>query len=302
MTNKTETFLEYKALLFSIAYNMLGGIDIAEDIVQDTYLKWMETDAGNIRNTKAFLVRIVTNQCINHLHSARVQREKYIGVWLPEPLRNYDPDRDQARIESYHALSIGMLVLMERLTPQERAMFLLKEIFAYDYYELAEIFDKSTDHCRQLLKRAKDNLGKETHRFEVDMRVHEKMLRNFMQAASEGDLNGLIGLLKEDIRFFADGGGRKPITIDNKRLSAFPRPIMGSRNVVKALLYSFPRFRRATPDFHTELAFANGLPSVIAYSGDEPVGIISLETDGERIYNIYLQTNPDKLKHIKKAL
>jgi RNA polymerase sigma-70 factor (ECF subfamily) len=108
--------------------------------------------------------------------------------------------------------------------------------------------------------------------------------------------------LKEDIQFFADGGGRKPIIIDNKRLSAFPKPIKGSRNVVKALLYTFPRFRRATLDFHTELAFTNGLPSVIAYSGDEPVGIISLETDGERIYNIYLQTNPDKLKHIKKAL
>lgn len=302
MNNKTETFLEYKALLFSIAYNMLGSIDAAEDIVQDTYLKWMGTNADNVLHTKAFLVKVVTNQCINHLHSARVQREEYIGVWLPEPLRNYDPDRDQARVESYHALSIGMLVLMERLTPQERAVFLLKEIFAYDYYELAEIFDKSTDHCRQLLKRAKDNLGKETQRFEVDMRVHEKMLKNFLQAASEGNLEGLIGLLKEDITLFADGGGRKPFIVDNKRLSAFPRPINGSNNVIQALLHTFPRFRSAVPDLNVEFAFANGLPSVISYSGDEPVGIISIETDGERIRNIYLQTNPEKLKHIKKAL
>jgi RNA polymerase sigma-70 factor, ECF subfamily len=302
MTNKTETFLEYKALLFSIAYNMLGGIDAAEDIVQDTYLKWMETDAGNVRQTKAFLVKIVTNQCINYLNSARVQREKYIGVWLPEPLRNYDPSRDQSRIETYHALSIGMLVLMERLTPQERAVFLLKEIFAYDYFELAEIFDKSTDSCRQLLKRAKDNLGKETRRFEVDMHVHQKMLRNFLQAVAEGDLDGLIGLLKEDIQLFADGGGRKAIVVDNKRLSAFPKPINGSRNVINAMLRTFPRFLSALPELHVELAFANGLPSVISYSGDEPVGIISIETDGERIRNIYLQTNPDKLKHIKKAL
>lgn len=302
MNNKTETFLEYKALLFSIAYNMLGGIDAAEDIVQDTYLKWMETDANNVRHTKAFLVKIVTNQCINYLHSARVQREEYIGIWLPEPLRNYDADRDQARIESYHALSIGMLVLMERLTPQERAVFLLKEIFAYDYYELAEIFDKNTDSCRQLLKRAKDNLGKETQRFEVDMHIHEKMLRNFMQAVSEGDLDGLIGLLKEDIQFFADGGGRKPLIVNNQRLSAFPKPINGSKNVSTALLHAFPKFLSAVPDLRLELAFANGLPSVISYSGDEPVGIISLETDGERIRNIYLQTNPEKLKHLKKAL
>lgn len=302
MINKTETFLEYKALLFSIAYNMLGSIDGAEDMVQDTYVKWMETDANNVRHTKAFLVRIITNLCINYLNSARTQREKYIGIWLPEPLRNYDPDRDQAGIESYHALSIGMLVLMERLTPQERALFLLKEIFAYDYYELAEIFDKSTDSCRQLLKRAKDNLGKHTQRFEVDMRVHEHMLRNFLQAVSEGDLDGLIGLLKEDIQLFADGGGSKPIIVDNKRLTAFPKPIKGSAAVIRALLHTFPRFRRATPDLRMEFTFANNLPSLISYSGDEPVGIISLETDGERIRNIYLQTNPDKLKHLKQAL
>jgi RNA polymerase sigma-70 factor (ECF subfamily) len=281
---------------------MLGGIDAAEDMVQDTYLKWMEADTGNVRQTKPFLVRIVTNLCINYLHSARVQREQYIGFWLPEPLRQNASDGDQTRIESYSALSIGMLVLLERLTPQERAIFLLKEIFAYDYFELSEIFDKSTDSCRQLLKRAKDNLGKETQRFQVDMRVHEKMLRNFLQAASEGDLDGLIGMLKEDIQLFADGGGRKAILIDNKRLSAFPKPIKGSSNVVRALLSTFPRFRRATPDFHVELAFANGQPSVISYSGEEAVGIITLETDGERICNIYLQTNPDKLKHIKKAL
>src|SRR6185437_5344045 len=203
MTNKTETFLEYKALLFSIAYNMLGGIDAAEDIVQDAYLKWMEADTDNVRQTKAFLVRIVTNQCINYLHSARVQREQYIGFWLPEPLRNHAIEGDQARIESYSALSIGMLVLLERLTPQERALFLLKEVFAYDYYELSEIFDKSADSCRQLVKRAKDNLGRATQRFKVGMRVHEKMLRNFLQAVSEGDLDGLIGMLKEDIQLFA---------------------------------------------------------------------------------------------------
>ena len=280
MDNKTETFLEYKSLLFSIAYNMLGGI----------------------LHTKAFLVRIVTNQCINYLHSARVQREEYIGFWLPEPLRNYDPDRDQARIESYHALSIGMLVLMERLTPQERAVFLLKEIFAYDYFELAEIFDKSTDNCRQLLKRAKDNLGKETQRFEVDMRVHEKILQNFLRAVWEGDLDELIDLLKEDIQFFADGGGRKPIIVNNQRLSAFPKPINGSKNVINAILHTFPKFLSAMPELHFELAFANGLPSVISYSAGEPAGIISLETDGERIQNIYLQTNPEKLKHIKNAL
>jgi len=301
MNNKTETFLEYKALLFSIGYNMLGSIDAAEDIVQDTYLKWMETDANNVRSTKAFLVRIVTNECINFLNSARVKREEYIGVWLPEPLRNYEPDRAQARIESYHALSIGMLVLMEKLTPLERAIFLLKEIFSYDYYELAEIFDKTTDSCRQLLKRAKDNLGKDAKRFEVDLRVHEKMLQNFLLAVSEGDLDGLIGMLKEDIQLFADGGG-KAFIVNNQRLTAFIKPITGRKNVTKVLLTTFPKFRDSVVDFQQEITFANGLPSVISYAAGKPLGVVSIETDGGQIRNIYLQTNPDKLKHLNKDI
>ena len=301
MNNKTEIFLEYKALLFSIGYNMLGSIDTAEDIVQDAYLKWMDTDANNVRNTKAFLVRIVTNECINFLNSARVKREEYIGFWLPEPLRNYEPDRTQARIESYHALSIGMLVLMEKLTPQERAIFLLKEIFSYDYYELAEIFDKSTDSCRQLLKRAKDNLGKDVRRFEVDLRVHEKMLQNFLLAVSEGNLDGLIGMLKEDIQLFADGGG-KAFIVNNQRLTAFTKPINGRKNVTKVLLTTFPKFRDSVEDFRQEITFANGLPSVISYAGGKPLGVVSIEMDGGQIRNIYLQTNPDKLKHLNKDI
>jgi RNA polymerase sigma-70 factor (ECF subfamily) len=121
-------------------------------------------------------------------------------------------------------------------------------------------------------------------------------------AVAEGDLDGLIGMLKEDIQLFADGGGRKPIIVDNKRLSAFPKPIKGSKNVSYALLKTFPRFLDGVPELHAELAFANGLPAVISYSGDEPVGMIIIETDGEHIRNIYLQTNPDKLKHIKNRL
>jgi RNA polymerase sigma-70 factor, ECF subfamily len=177
MLHKTEIWFEYKALLFSMAYNMLGHVDAAEDIVQDSYLKWMEIQSGTVVHTKAFLVKMVTNKCINYLNSARVKREEYVGIWLPEPIQNYETDKAHAKIESWHALSIGMLVLLEKLTPPERAIFLLKEIFAYDYTELAEIFDKSADNCRQIFKRAKDNLGKDTRRLEVDMKVHEKILQ-----------------------------------------------------------------------------------------------------------------------------
>jgi RNA polymerase sigma-70 factor (ECF subfamily) len=301
MDNKTETFLEYKALLFSMAYNMLGNIDQAEDIVQDTYLKWMDVQVGSVKYTKAFLVKMVTNKCINHLNSARVQREDYIGIWLPEPLQDSGPDRAHQRIESYHALSIGMMVLMERLTPQERAIFLLKEIFAYDYYELAEIFDKTTDNCRQILKRAKDNLGKDTRRFEVDMKIHEKILQNFLLAISEGSMDDLIHLLKEDIMLIADGGGTS-FSVQGQRLTAFAKPIQGRENVGRLLLSVVPKFRQSVEDFSQELIFTNGMPSIVSYSGSLPQSLVSLELDELYIRNIYVQTNPDKLRHLKKTI
>src|SRR5579859_2151789 len=235
MDNKTELFLEYKGLLFSMAYNMLGSVDAAEDIVQDTFLKWTEVDEEAVRHPKAFLVKILTNRCINYLNSARMRREEYIGIWLPEPLQNYDLNKVHAKVESYHALSIGMLVMMEKLTPQERAIFLLKEIFAYDYDELAEIFDKTTDNCRQILKRAKESLGKDTKRFEVDMKVHEKILNNFLLAIAEGNVNDLIELLKEDIQLYADGAG-KSFLVKGQRLTAFAKPISGKENVGRVLL------------------------------------------------------------------
>jgi RNA polymerase sigma-70 factor (ECF subfamily) len=300
MDNKTDTFLEYKALLFSIAYNMLGNIDQAEDMVQDTYLKWMEIQAATVKHTKAFLVKVITNKCINHLNSAKVQREKYVGIWLPEPLQDYSRDRAHNKIETYHALSIGMLVLMERLTSQERAIFLLKEIFSYDYYELAEIFDKTPDNCRQILKRAKDNLGKDTRRFEVDMKVHEKILKNFMAAISEGSMEDLIQLLKEDIHLFADGGGRT-LQVQGQRFTAFGKPLRGRKNIGRLLLSIVPKFRNSVPDFNQEFIFTNGMPSIISYSGKNPQSLVSLEIDDESIRNIYVQINPDKLKHLKKT-
>lgn len=300
MDNKTDTFLEYRNLLFSIAYNMLGNIDQAEDIVQDTYLKWMTTQTGDVRYTKAFLVKMLTHRCINHLGSARVQREDYIGIWLPEPLQDQEQPIGQFRVESYHALSIGVLVLMEKLSPQERAIFLLKEIFSYDYFELAELFDKTTDNCRQIFKRAKEHLGKDTRRFEIDIKVHEKMLSNFLSAIEEGSMEDLIQLLKEDIHLFADGGG-KTFSVQGQRLTAFKKPIEGRDNIGRLLLTIIPKFRQSVPGFSQDIVLTNGMPSIVSWSGTEPVSLVSLEPDGGYIRNIYVQTNPDKLRHLKKS-
>jgi RNA polymerase sigma-70 factor, ECF subfamily len=299
MENKAATFLEYKSLLFSIAYNMLGNVSAAEDIVQDTLLKWMEIETEDVRYIKAYLVKIATNKCINYLNSFRLKREQYVGVWLPEPLLSYDVSKEQARIESWHALSIGLLVVLEKLTPQERAIFLLKEIFSYDYYELAELFDKTEDNCRQILKRAKGNLGKDARRFEVDMKVHERILHRFMQAVAEGNMEDLIDILKEDIVLFADGGGRYT-AVKGQRLTAALKPIYGRENVSRLLTTTVPKFYRSLPDMTQEIIIVNGLPSIVTYSGGSPSSLVSLEPDGDKISNIYVQTNPDKLKQFTK--
>jgi RNA polymerase sigma-70 factor (ECF subfamily) len=299
MEPNAELFLEYKALLFSIAYNMLGNIDAAEDIVQDVFVKWMETEPESVRNRKAFLVRMVTNASINHLSSARVKREKYVGIWLPEPLPDASHPAVVSRFESYHALSIGMLVLLEKLTPQERAIFLLKEIFSYDYDELAEIFGKTTDNCRQILKRAKEHLGKDARRFQVDMKVHERILQGFLAAVAAGSMEGLIGLLKEDILLFADGAGAA-FAMGQQKISAFPKPIKGREKIVRLLLRLVPKFQESVPGYRQETTLVNGLPTLVVYSFGRALSMVALETEDGLVRNIYVQTNPDKLKHLMK--
>jgi RNA polymerase sigma-70 factor (ECF subfamily) len=299
MDNKTDLFLEYKNLLFSIAYNMLGDVAAAEDIVQDSFIKWRETTGNEIRHVKAYLGKLVTNKCINYLNSARANREKYVGTWLPEPVLNYSAGSPHNRIESYHALSIGMLVLLEKLTPQERAIFLLKEISSYDYAEIAEIFEKTEDNCRQILRRAKQNLGNDAKRFEVDLKVHERILNNFLLAVSEGNMNELIELLKEDIVLYADGDGRfRPAGA--QKLTAVRKPIYGKEKVGRLLMRVTSKILQYIPDFNREVIVANGLPSILSYSGNEPVSLVSLEPEGDRIRNIYIQTNPQKLKQFLK--
>lgn len=299
MAGKTNTFQEYRSLLFSIAYNMLGSVDAAEDLVQDTYLKWMDCGETEIRFVKSYLVKTITNLCINHLQSARVRRESYIGIWLPEPLHPYDTRSGSTGIESWHALSIGILILLEKLSPQERAIFLLKEVFAYDYYELALIFDKTEQNCRQIFKRAKDHLGNDTRRFEVDLKVHEQVLNNFLQALTEGQMDDLIRLLKNDITLFADGGGTA-LHANGKRFTAALKPIYGKEHVSKLLLAVVLKMRRYVPAFSQQLIIANGLPSILTSSGDQPLSLITIEPEGNQIKNIYLQTNPEKLHSFRK--
>src|SRR5215470_10963539 len=185
--NQLDLFTEYRGLLFSVAYNMLGIVEDAEDILQETYLKWSALKSEEIKNHRALLVKIVTNLSINYLTSARKKREDYVGLWLPEPLVKEKVSDSLKAVDLYYALSIGMMVLLEKLTPSERAVFLLKDVLSYEYSEIADILSKSEDNCRQIFSRAKKNLGGREKRFQIDIQVHEKMLQRFLNAVNHGN-------------------------------------------------------------------------------------------------------------------
>lgn len=295
--NQSELFSEYRNLLFSIAYNMLGVVEDAEDLVQETYLKWAKLNVDTIKYHKAFLVKIITNLSINQLNSAKRQRENYIGLWLPEPLAKDKVIDSFKSVDLYYSLSIGMMVLLEKLAPSERAVFLLKEVFSYEYSEIAEIISKSEENCRQIFSRAKRHLGGREKRFQLDVKVHEKMLKQFLNAIDEGSMEGLIGLLREDIVLLADGGGTS-FTFGDQKFSAFRNPIIGIDNVSKSVLTVVSKIQKYAPNRVNKIVYVNGLPSIVAYSNDAPYCLICLEISDEKICNIYVHTNPDKIKNL----
>lgn len=297
--NDNEIFSEYHNLLFSIAYNMLGVVEEAEDIVQDAFLKWSAIKNSEVKTPKAYLVKTVTNLSINHLRSARKMRENYIGLWLPEPLMKERIVDSSKSMDLYFSLSIGMMVLLEKLSPSERAVFLLKEVFSYEYAEISEIVEKGEDNCRQVFARAKKHLGGKEKRFEVDIQVHSKMLRHFLNAANGGDMDGLIDLLRDDIELVADGGG-KSFSFGKQKFSATRNPILGANDVAKFVLNITKKINDYVPNLSTEIVYANGIPSLVAYSGEEALCILCLEITGDKVSNIYLHTNPDKIKTLYK--
>ena len=201
------TFQQHRPLLFSIAYRMLGSVTDAEDILQDAYLRFQSAPLTAIESPKAYLSTIVTRLCLNHLTSARAQREMYVGPWLPEPILGTDQPElgnPEAQADRNESVSMAFLVLLERLTPAERAVFLLREVFEYEYDEIAGMLEKSEGACRQLFSRAKDRITANRRRFQVSPEEHRRLLEEFMRAAVNGDLHNLTNLLAEDATIWAD--------------------------------------------------------------------------------------------------
>lgn len=277
--NAELEFEQYRGRLFSIAYRMLGSVADAEDILQETFIRWMQASRDDIRSAKAFLVTIITRLCINQLQSARVQREEYVGQWLPEPF--IDEDHDPG------SLSIAFLVLLERLNPIERAVFLLREVFDYEYAEIAAAVGQSEANCRQILRRAKQHVRAERPRFQANEEEHDALLERFRHAAVSGDVGALEALLSADVVLHTDGGGKAP---------ALPNLVNGANNVARAIVGGVTRL---TPtNLVQRVLRINGEPGIVTYLNGHPFGVFTIRVSEGEIAAIYAITNPDKLSHL----
>lgn len=286
----TDPFEEYRSLLFAMAYRMLGSAMEAEDIVQEAYLRYRDTPPESIRTLRSFLTTIVHHLCLDHLKSARVQRESYVGPWLPEPVITGDaaPARSPLRqITDRESISMAFLVLLENLSPLERAVFLLREVFDYEYAEIAQIIERDEAACRQLFSRAKKHLREHRPRFPASPEAHAKMVGRFMDAFTAGDIDGLTTLLAEDITVWSDSGG--------KVSQAVRHPIMGRDKVVRAVK---ALLSHAPEDTIFELIEANGLPALLIRIKGQITGVLTLEVAGDLVCAIRTVVNPDKLAYL----
>jgi RNA polymerase sigma-70 factor (ECF subfamily) len=294
---KTEIFLEYESLLFSVAYNMLGLVADAEDMVQDTYEKWVKVNPAQVQNIKAYLVKAITNTSINHLDKLKRERKDYIGPWLPEPVVAGEENAGARAVEIFHPLSMGIMVMLEKLTPQERAVFLLKEVFSYDYSEIAEILNKTNDNCRQVLKRAHQHLKDDKKRFEIDMHMHERIFQQFLHACGEGDMQGLIHILQEDTVMITDGGGTA-FTANGKTIQALRKPLHGRETVAKFVIAIVKNVQENVPGFNTKIMLVNGMPALACFSFNTPLSLIILEINNAVVSNVYVHSNKEKLRSL----
>ncbi|MFJ9897587.1 RNA polymerase sigma-70 factor [Streptomyces sp. NPDC091280] len=284
---KAQEFEELRPLLFSIAYRILGSVGEAEDAVQETWLRY-DGSATRPTSTKSFLSATVTRISIDVLRSARVRREEYVGPWFPEPLLS-DPYQDPARaVELADSVSMAALLLLEQLSPLERAVFVLREVFAFGFDEIATTVGRSESACRQLLVRARRHMADRRPRFEADRRERQRLATRFFDALKDGDVGGLRELLAADVQFVGDGGGKAP---------QLAKAVTGSENVARVLGTVFPWLIRIDVSF--EPHEVNGQPGALFRDRDGKVlHTLALDVLDGRIQTIRAVINPDKLTHL----
>jgi RNA polymerase sigma-70 factor (ECF subfamily) len=286
-----RTFETHRPRLFGLAYRMLGSAWEAEDAVQDAYLRWSRADRAAVEQPGAWLAKVVTNLCLNRLTSARARREQYVGTWLPEPVVTADGTLGPLEsAERREAVSMALLVLLERLTPTERAVYVLREAFAYGHREIADVLDLSEANCRQLYRRALGRVSVPESRFEPASEQREGLVTAFITAAREGDLAGLEKLLAADVTWWSDGGGK---------VTSARRPIDGREKVVRFLVGGAGRF---TVGLDFTVAEVNGAPALVAWADGTLVGVVSFELRDGVIAGMRAVLNPDKLAFMERQL
>ena len=284
-----ERFTYLRPLLFTIVYEILGSATESDDVLQDSYLRWAEVDLATVRDTKSYLAQLVTRQALNALRASARRREDYVGPWLPEPLLldERDASSDVVLAES---VSMAMLVLLETLTPDERAVFVLREVFGFDYDEIAGAVGKSVNAVRQVAHRAREHVQARRKRFEpAGVGQTAQITEQFFTAATTGDMEGLLSLLAPDATWTADSGGKA---------SASRRPVVGARKVASVLIGLFRIGRERMPELRFETAVYNSAPAMVVYNGDQLEGVFLVEVTDGRITHFYAMRNPEKLTAI----
>jgi len=294
-----RVFDEHRGLLVSVAYRILGSVSEAEDAVQETYLRWRKVDPSQVSNPRAFLVRVTTRLAIDRLRRAKARRETYVGPWLPEPiLTGRDVAEDVALAES---VSMAMLVVLETLSPLERAVFVLREAFGMPYAEIADVLGRKDDAVRQLGRRAREHVQERRSRFDTDESEQRRVTERFLEATSTGDLEALVAVLSPEVTLVADGGGRA---------LAPRRPIRGAEKVARFLLTvateeRMARFLRSVgsepivADLRVSMAPVNGGPGILVVSGDKPISALVLDVSEGVVRTIHLVANPEKLDGVR---
>jgi RNA polymerase sigma-70 factor (TIGR02957 family) len=298
----TEVFEAHRGLLFAVAYRILGSIDDAEDAVQDAWLRWSAVPRTDIAQPRAYLIRTITTCALNKLRSVRARREAYIGPWLPEPLLTRAGLTGQAgphapegvdRAEMTESVSVAMLVVLESLTPEERAVFVLREVFGYAHAEIAAAIGRSDAAVRQLAHRAREHVQARRPRFDVGPDQQRTVTRRFLAAAAGGDIDELMTVLAPDVVLLADGGGKAKAPL---------RPITGAAKVARflAAISARPYMGTEICDMAMELAEINGCPGLLVTAG-RPIAVLTTTVADGRITAIQLVANPDKLHGIAEG-
>jgi RNA polymerase sigma-70 factor (TIGR02957 family) len=280
-----DPFIVHRSLLFTVAYEMLGSATDAEDVVQETWLRWAGVDHSSVDDPRAYLVRIVTRQALNLLRTLSRRREDYVGEWLPEPLAT-SPDVAND-IELAESVSIAMLIVLETLDPTERAVFVLREVFDTPYQEIAEAVSKTPAAVRQIAHRARKHVAARRPRMQVDPEMQERVLDRFMEAARTGETRALLDVLAPDVVMVADGGGVA---------AALPRPIIGAQKVAAAMR----GFRRYAPRSSIRAIQINGAPALLVEIPGEAPTVVTATVAGGVITRIFAMRNPHKLARIAR--